>query len=98
MVSNSRTTGKSTYNCYCYDGNTCYQRHYTVLDKKKVKILSFQAYLICVIKFKTPKNPVHGSGRDFTYYFLPLHSYLKIKFTRDFWEVISNKNLTHHHN
>ena len=56
MVSNSRTTGKSTYNCYCYDGNTCYQRHYTVLDKKKVKILSFQAHLIRVIKFKTPKK------------------------------------------
>ena len=37
------------------------------------------------------KNPVHESGRDFTYYFLPLHSYLKIKFTRDFWEVISNR-------
>ena len=56
MVSNSRTTGKSTYNCYCYDGNTCYQRHYTVLDKKKVKILSFQAYLIRATKFKTPKR------------------------------------------
>ena len=37
------------------------------------------------------KNPVHVSGRDFTFYFLPLHSYLKIKFTRDFWEVISNR-------
>ena len=37
------------------------------------------------------KNPVHESGRDFTFYFLPLHSYLKIKFERDFWEVISTK-------
>ena len=23
------------------------------------------------------KNPVHFSGRDFTFYFLPLHSYFK---------------------
>ena len=37
------------------------------------------------------KNPVHESGRDFTYYFLPLHSYLKIKFTWDFWKVIGKK-------
>ena len=25
------------------------------------------------------KNPVHVSGRDFTFYFLPLNSYFKIK-------------------
>ena len=37
------------------------------------------------------KNPVHVSGRDFTYYFLPLHSYLEQNFERDFWEVISKK-------
>ena len=30
------------------------------------------------------KNPVHDSGRDFTYYLLPQ------LFIRDFWKVISN--------
>ena len=73
MVFNSGTTGKSTYNCYCYDGNTCYQRHYTVLDKKKVKILGFQAYLICAIKFKTPiLVPKTLRFRDFSMSFLPV--------------------------
>ena len=27
--------------------------------------------------FERAKNPVHFSGRDFTFYFLPLHSYFK---------------------
>ena len=39
------------------------------LNKEKIdsskENLSFQALLIRVIKFKTPKNPVHESGRDF---------------------------------
>ena len=57
MVSNSRTTRKSSYNCYYYDGNTCYQRYFIVLNKEKINILSFQAHFIRVIKFKTPKIP-----------------------------------------
>ena len=29
------------------------------------------------IPVSSSKNPVHVSGRDFTFYFLPLHSYFK---------------------
>ena len=43
------------------------------------------------IPVSSSRNPECESVRDFTFYFLPLHSYLKIKFTRDFWEVISKK-------
>ena len=37
------------------------------------------------------KIPFTKVGGIFTSYFLPLHSYFKIKFTRDFWKVIGKR-------
>ena len=82
MVSYTWTTGKSTYNCYCYDGNTCYQRHYTVIDKKKVKIFSFQAHFIRVIKFKTPKKSSFFGTRIFLCFYNLLVFSVEIWYTK----------------
>ena len=41
------------------------------------------------VREEQPKIPFTKVGGIFTSYFLPLHSYLKIKFSRDFWEVSS---------
>ena len=46
--------------------------------------LSFQALLIRVIKFKTPKNPVHESGRDFYLLLLTSSLLLQIMLCIDF--------------